>query len=339
LNIRDVARRANVSTATVSRVISGKDIVRQETRHEVLRAIKALGYVPDSNARSLSSGRSGLLGLIISDVTNPFFPDLIQTFTELAEKHHLGAIVSHTNYDAARVERSIQRMVEQKVEGLAIMTSELSERPLRQLGRRRIPMVFLDSSETLLSNHLNHVHVDYERGIREAISHLVGLQHKRIAFISGPKDLRSAAWRQNFFLKVLNEHGIKVNRQTLAHGNHRVDGGYAAMKELLKAKHRPTAVLGSNDLTAIGAISAIYQAGLQVPRDISIIGFDDIEISSAYNPPLTTVRLSRVDVATRAFEILASAINHTRSKVQTTPVTTNLVVRSSTGIAKSRRWL
>lgn len=330
MNIRDVARRAKVSTATVSRVISGIDVVKPKTKERVLNAAEALRYVPNSNARSLSLGRSRLFGLLISDVTNPFFPDLIKTFTELAEKNGYGAIVSHTNYDSERMGRTIQRMMEQKVEGVAIMTSEINEPAIRLLRDHKVPLVFLNYAEAPKYSNMSEIKVDYELGIHEAIDHLVELGHKRIAFISGPQELRSAAWRRTFFLKTMEEKGLPVNSQTLVLGNHRVDGGYQAMQKLLALKKQPTAVLASNDLTAFGAISAIYAAGLQVPGDISIVGYDDIEISGSYNPPLTTVQLSRVEIATRAFEALFDATKGAKAGKASEAVPTKLVVRGST---------
>ena len=331
MNIRQVAEQANVSTATVSRVISNVINVRPQTRARVEQVIKSLGYVPNSNARSLSLGRSGLFGMIISDITNPFFPELVRTFTELAEKNHMGAIVSHTNYDTTRMERGIQRMLEEKAEGVAIMTSELSKESMRQLIRRKVPTVILDSSDTVSGAYMRHIRIDYETGLRQAVNHLAELGHKRFAFIAGPKDLRSALWRQTIFLNVLKERGININSETFVYGNHKVDGGYDAMAQLLALKARPTAVLCSNDLTAFGAITCIYEAGLQVPRDISIVGYDDIELSRAYNPPLTTVSLSRVEIASRAFDLLYAAARKKRGKSNAEPVPTQLLVRKSTG--------
>lgn len=328
LNIRDVAKRARVSTATVSRVMSGIDVVKPSTRERVQAAIAALNYVPNFNARSLSLGRSRLLGIIISDITNPFFPDLIKTFNDLAEKHGYGAIVAHTNYDAQRMQTSVQRMLEQKVEGLAVMTSEMSEPLIRQLEERKVPTVFLDMA--LDSESMGHIRVDYEAGIHQALDHITSLGHKNIAFISGPQDLRSAAWRQTFFLKALQEKGITIEPHHIVPGNHRVDGGYEAMKKLLASRHRPTAVLASNDLTAFGAIHAIYEAGLEVPRDISVVGFDDIEVCSAYNPPLTTVRISRVNIGTQAFEALYGVSQGKSIRADEKVVVPELIVRKST---------
>jgi len=338
MNIRDVAKRAKVSTATVSRVMSGVNVVKPETAERVRKAIEALSYVPNLSARTLSKGRSHLFGVVISDITNPFFPDLIYTFNELAEQHKYRAVFANTNYSSARMELCIHSLLEQKVEGIAIMTSEMSPNSILMIAERGIPMVFLN--EPGPKKNLTNIVVDYKSGMEQAIDHIVGLGHKRIAFIGGPQDLRSAVLRQSIFLKALTEKGIKLDKNRLISGNHRVDGGYAAMQQLLEQTPRPTAVMTSNDLTAIGAISAIYEAGLQVPRDISVVGFDDIEMSSAYNPALTTVRLSRADIATRAFFALYYATNGVtgtaaKRKVRELAdkmVPTQLILRKSTAV-------
>jgi LacI family transcriptional regulator len=328
MNIRDVAERAKVSTATVSRVVSGVDVVKPHTVERVRQAIAELGYVPNSSARMLSMGRSRLLGVVISDITNPFFPDLIHTFNELALQHKYRAVFGNTNYSPVRMEACIQGLLEQKVEGIAIMTSEMSPHLIRMIADRGIPMIFLD--EPVSQKNLSSIVIDYNSGMHQAIDHITSLGHKRIAFIGGPQSLRSAALRQEIFLEALDEKGIALDQDCMTLGNHRVDGGYAAMQKLLLVHPRPTAVIASNDLSAIGAISAIYEAGLQVPRDISVVGFDDIEISSAYNPPLTTVRLSRSEIATRAFFALFSACNSRSAPKAEHLVPTELIIRRST---------
>jgi DNA-binding LacI/PurR family transcriptional regulator len=328
MNIRDVARRAEVSTATVSRVMSGSNVVSPATAERVRRVIDEMGYVANSSARTLSMGRSRLFGLLISDITNPFFPDLVYTFNELAVEHRYRAVFANTNYDPARMGASVQGFLEQKVEGIAIMTSEMSQELIAMIADKGIPMVFLDEPEA--GTRFNYIEVDYTSGMIEAIEHLTALGHERIAFIGGPQELRSAARRQENFLRALEDRRINIDVNQLTVGNHRVDGGYWAMRRLLEHGRRPTAVLTSNDLTAIGAISAIYEAGLTVPKDISVVGFDDIEISSALNPPLTTVRLSRIEIATRAFFALYSASNRTPAPKGAQVVKTELVIRKST---------
>ncbi len=330
MNIREVARLAKVSTATVSRTINGSDKVSPETRERVQRAIEELKFYPNTWARALGSGRSSLYGLIISDITNPFFPELVKSFEDIAVQNGQDVLVANTNYDAARMEVCVSRMLQRKVDGVAIMTSEMDNRLITEFQSRDIPLVFLDTGtvEKLTSN----IVVDYAAGIDAAVEHMVGLGHAAIAFIAGPAVLRSARVRREAFAAGLQRTGIHAG--LIEEGNHQVDGGHAAMARLLGGKTRPTAVLASNDMTAIGALGAIHERGLRVPEDISIVGFDDIQISAFTQPALTTVRLSREEIARVAFRALFS-VRQERGKGGEYRVATSLVLRSSTGAAPS----
>lgn len=337
MNIQEVARRAQVSTATVSRTINGSDKVKAKTAERVRRAIEALNYFPNTNARALGSGRSRLYGLIISDITNPFFPELVKSFEDTAVLHGLEVIVSNTSYKADRAELCVQRMLERKVDGVAIMTSELEPQLLERLKNNGIPLVFLDTGT--VGADTSNVLVNYSKGIDEAVDHLVALGHERIGFISGPMLLPSARTRREAFLESLRRAGISLRKELIVEGNHRIDGGRMAMEELLQLTALPTAILASNDLTAIGAIGSIHQHGLRVPRDISVIGFDDIEISAALYPPLTTVRLSRSHIADRAFHALFSANREPGSRGAEYIVQPELVIRDTTAVRNKSKTL
>jgi DNA-binding LacI/PurR family transcriptional regulator len=326
MNIREVARLARVSTATVSRTINGSDKVTPETKERVRRAIEQLGFYPNTWARALGSGRSNLYGLIISDITNPFFPELVKSFEDIAVQHGQEVLVANTNYDPARMEVCVGRMLQRKVDGVAILTSEMEPRLITELQKREIPLVFLDTGEAqkLTSNIL----VDYVAGVDAAVEHIVGLGHTEIAFISGPMTLRSALIRREAFVGCLKRRGIGAG--LMEEGNHQVNGGHEAMERLLRRKTRPTAVLASNDMTAIGALGAIHEQGMRVPEDISIVGFDDIQISAFTQPALTTVRLSRDEIARVAFRALYS-VRQDGGKGAEYAVATQLVLRGSTG--------
>ena len=331
MNIREVARLARVSTATVSRTINGSDKVTPETKERVQRAIDELKFYPNTWARALGSGRSSLYGLIISDITNPFFPELVKSFEDIAVQHGQEVLVANTNYDPERMELCVSRMLQRKVDGVAIMTSEMDDHLITEFHNRSIPLVFLDTgaAQKLVSNIL----VDYGAGIEAALDHVVHLGHTRIAFIAGPNKLPSARMRQEAFTACLARMGL--NADLVEQGNHQVGGGHDAMIRLLFADPRPTAVLASNDMSAIGALGAIHESGLRVPEDISLVGFDDIQLSSFTQPALTTVRLSREQIAQVAFRALYS-IRQDRGQGAVYPVRPELVVRRSTGPAPSR---
>ncbi len=334
MDIREVAKRAQVSTATVSRTINRPGSVTPKTAERVWQVIHELRYFPNTHARSLVSGRSRILGLLVSDVTNPFFPDLIQVFDDLAVEHGYEVLINSTRYDPARMALAVKRMLERTVEGVAIMTSEMDPLLTEQIAFRNVPMVFLDVG--VEQGGVSNIVVNYEQGVSEAVAHLLALGHTRIAFISGPLTLKSAAIRRSTFLHCLQAAGIAEERRQLAQGDHTIDGGFGAMRELMESPVRPTAVLTSNDLTAMGALRAARRAGLRVPDDISIVGFDDIHLAEFTEPPLTTVRLPREELASKAFHVLMRNIQRAgecndSEVIADRTVQTRLIVRESTG--------
>lgn len=338
MNITAVAKRAGVSTATVSRVMNGTANVSPETAERVREAVGALNFYPDINARALGSGRSGLYGLIISDITNPYFPELVKAFEDIAVEHGQDVLIANTDYDPKRMEMCVVRMLQRRVDGVAIMTSEMEDRLIRTLGQRQIPMIFMDTAGG--GRGARAVNVDYTGGITEAMQYLFRLGHRDIAFISGPLALSSARARAEAFQAALQEHGVNIRPEWLQEGDHRVEGGHHAMKRILNSGSLPTAVLGSNDLTSIGAMGAIHEEGLEIPRDISVVGFDDIELSGYTLPALTTLHVPRRELAATAFRALFRGRNTAPAKGDAKRehvITTKLVVRGSTGPARANR--
>lgn len=333
MNIAAIAKRANVSTATVSRTLNQSGPVKAATARKVWRAATELNYYPNSHARALVSGRSRLIGLIVSDITNPFFPELIRTFEGLAAHKQYDLLLTSTDYDTTRMTACLRRMLERKVDGVAMMTSEMDAGLIKELARRNVPIVFMDVGQ--IGPRMSHVSIDYGNGVRQAVDHIVGLGHKHVAFITGPLELHSARTRQQAFVDGLRQHGVTLDRRFVREGTHTAEGGEKAMNELLALTRRPTAVVCSNDWTAIGALHAIHAAGLRIPEDLSLVGFDDIPLSSYITPPLTTVRMSARDVGSTAFQALFSLIGEEHVEGDVYQVATKLVVRHST--AKPRK--
>jgi LacI family transcriptional regulator len=337
MGIREVAKRANVSTATVSRTINAATSVDPDTAARVWEAIRELNYYPDLQARSLVSGRSRIFGLIVSDITNPFFPELVKGFEDVAVSNGYEVMVSSTNYDTDRMALCVRRMLERKVEGVGIMTSEMDSALIDEMVRRKVPTVFLDVGQ--VHEFISNIRVDYASGINSAVDHLLGLGHSRIGFISGPLKLKSAGVRRSAFLEYLTHAGILEDDELVTEGDHTIDGGLDAMSRLLQLTDPPTAVLASNDLTAIGAMSAVRRHGWSVPKDVSIIGFDDIHFAEFIEPPLTTIRVPRRELAETAFHAL---LNHNQPEVEGVVVhgveysiSTTFVVRGSTAGART----
>ena len=335
MDIQQVAKRAGVSTATVSRVLNGSPKVRKETSERVRRVIDELNYVPNNSARNLRIGRSQLYGLIVSDIKNPFFPDLIDQFESLAAARGIDVIFTHTNYDSERLATCIRRLVERNVDGIAIMTSEVDEQALRIATGRNVPVVLLNQPS--LRESYGTVLVDYTRGYREAVEHLKKLGHRNIVFLTGPAELSSVRRRQKAFEAAAKKCGSSVRDEQFILGDMRVEGGRTAMESLLQRKPRPTAVVAANDLMAIGAMQAAMAAGLHVPEEISIIGFDDLPLATIMHPQLTTIHLSRHEIAGEAFEQLLQMHRKEPGHAQRPErkVHPRLIVRESTGPAPS----
>jgi LacI family transcriptional regulator len=334
VSIRDVAKRAGVSIATVSRAVNGIASVDPELARRVWKAIEEVGYLPNTQARALVSGRSHMLGLIVSEITNPFFPELIQEFENLAVAQGYEVFVGSTSYEPARTEALIRRMLQRNVDGVAVMTFGIEEELVQKLVEREFPLVFVDAGPDL--PNIRVIKVDYGEGIRQGVQHLAALGHRRIAFISGPLRLRSAVARRDAFIKSMAELGLTVPSENLVEGSHTMEGGIEAMERLIALPELPTAVMCSNDMTAIGVLHALYRTTYKVPDDISVVGFDDIHLAQFMLPPLTTVQMSCKDLATAAVEALRAGIerDHSRAAKAQWQVPTRLVVRQSTAFPR-----
>lgn len=337
VDIRDVAAKARVSIATVSRTINYIPSVNPVLAARVWKAVAELDYFPNTQARALVSGKSKLLGLIVSEITNPFFPELIHEFEQVAISKGYEILIGSTNYEPKTMELCARRMLERKVDGVAIMTFGVEEFVLDRFIAEGIPIIFIDAAEKHpLSDTLA---VDYRAGIREGVQHLAGLGHRDIGFISGPLLLHSADMRRAAFLNCLHEAGLTENPRWLVEGDHTLDGGRDAMNQLLTLHDQPTAIMCSNDLTAIGVQHALFEANLKVPDDFSLIGFDDVHLAEYTIPPLTTVRMSCKDLAQAAVASLISHMLPTAVAPETptkTSIQTRLIVRQTTGMPKAR---
>lgn len=330
-DIRTVAAMAKVSIATVSRTINGSPVVSEKLAKRVWQAIEQLNYYPNTHARSLVSGRSRILGVIVENITNPFFPELVQSFEEVAVANGYEVLISSSNSNPAILTNCVRRMLERKVEGVAVMTFGEEEPVLDQLAHHDIPIVLAEFH--LDDPKASTILLDYASGIRAAVDHLAGLGHTKVAYLAGPHKLHSAITRENDFRNAMEGAGLTVQKKWVIECDHTLKGGMAGFAHLQGLDARPTAVLCSNDMTAIGVLRAAYMKDLRVPQDLSVVGLDDIDFAEFTLPPLTTIRLSRTDLARAAFEAL-------RQQVETSAggnvereflVSTNLVVRGSTG--------
>jgi DNA-binding LacI/PurR family transcriptional regulator len=334
VSIRDVAKRAGVSIATVSRAVNNISTVNAELAERVWKAIEEIGYLPNTQARALVSGRSRMLGLIVSEITNPFFPELVKEFENLAVAQGYEVLIGSTNYEPARTESLIRRMMQRNVDGVAVMTFGIEEELVQKLVEREFPLVFVDAGPDL--PNIRVLKVDYAEGIRQAVQHLAALGHREIAFISGPLHLRSATSRRDAFRRSMAELGLTVPHENIVEGTHTMEGGKEAADKLLALPHLPTAIMCSNDMTAIGVLHALHRTTHRVPDDISVVGFDDIHLAQFMLPPLTTVQMSCTQLAAASVEALRAGIepDNPNAKRKEWFIPTQLVVRQSSSFPR-----
>jgi len=334
MNMRDIAKLAGVSSATVSNVINGSSVVRPETAERVRKVIEETRFVPNGSAATLKYGRSSSYGLIIPDITNPFFPEFIRSFERILVNNNQDMFLATTDLHVSRMQQTIRRMLIRQVDGIALLAAEIETEPIEALVHHRVPLVTMD--RRVVGPGLSDVMIDYLSGMREAVRHLRDLGHERIAYIGGSSGLTISDHRINAFRAAMSEAGLTVYPEYVRAGNYRMSGGEVCMEELFGLEERPTAVMCTNDLTAIGALRVIRRHGFSVPADFSIVGFDDIDMSDIIQPPLTTLRLSREDLAQAFYTALSEFGKDPHVVGRQYSVTTSLVLRESTGAAPQR---
>jgi LacI family transcriptional regulator len=302
--IRDVAERAGVSTATVSRVISGTTRVKPTTRAGVLAAVEALGYRPSGVARSLKLRSTRTIGLVVTDIANPYFPKIVRAVEDAALERGHAVLLCDGADDPSREETYLDLLIERRVDGIVIASSGLEERYREWLGRRPVPVVLVNC--TARGAALPAILSDNRAGGRLAAEHVLALGHRRIGHVSAPSRNAAAGER----LAGIRDATEAVPDAELAvvDGDGTVEGGEAAAHQLLDRPPGPTAILCYNDLTAIGVVRAVRDRGLRVPADVSVVGYDDIPFSAWLEPALTTVAQDTSEMGRWAVERLVERI-------------------------------
>jgi LacI family transcriptional regulator len=330
--MREVAKRAGVSPATVSRVLNKTHYISTETEQRVLEVVRQLNYYKNVHARRLATGQSDLFGLVISEIANPYFPEIIRGFQASAWDRGLDVLLCNTEYDQSRTKSVIRKLIESDVRGVAIMTASVGKSATSDLIAAGVGVVFcnLGRAEKLVSN----ISIDYQRGIAQAIEHVVALGHRRAAVIAGPEDNHTA-----IIIKQALINGLKARKLSpfpVLESNYRVDAGASSVRAILSQPEIPTVVFCGSDLIAMGAMSALEAAGVRIPEDVSVIGIDDISFAFLARPPLTTIRVPRERLGTIAFEALDKMLKLKRRKGTDYYVETELVVRRSTAAAREQ---
>jgi LacI family transcriptional regulator len=331
VSMREIAKLAGVSNATVSRVIHGSSLVTEETTRRIQKIIQELNFVPNNSAAYLKSGKSQIYGIIVPDLTNPFFTEVVKLFEGLLAENEQELLVANTDSRSPRMQRSVRRMLLRRVDGVALLTPELEASSLESLVQNRIPVVTTNHHH--IANGLSDIMIDLAGGIAQTIAHLKELGHRHVGFIGGSAGLATSRVRRESFLEAVVKQGLSSREGWMVEGNSRIDGGSAAMAKILSQPEIPTAVVAANDLTAIGALRIARKQGLRIPGDISIAGCDDIEMADIVFPPLTTLRICRKDYARMLFKALQEAGQDLTRPGRQFELPTRLVVRQSTGPA------
>ena len=305
--IFDVARRAGVSTATVSRVLAGIGNPRPATEAAVRAAAEALDYRPSGVARSLRMKRTRTLGLIVTDIGNPFFPELVRGADVAARSRGYSIILGSAAYDEHRALHYLDLMVDRRVDGLIIASSQLSNTSRPWLTRSPVPLVAVNAEPTDPS--ITVITSDNIGGARMATEHLIGLGHRRLAYIRGAESFSADEPRVAGFRAAGRAAGLARTDLREVRGDGQVEGGELAAARLLSERTGITGIVCYNDVTAIGALRALRAAGLRVPEDISVIGCDDIAAAGWVVPSLTTVGQQKAEMGTLAVELLVSRID------------------------------
>jgi LacI family transcriptional regulator len=329
MSLEQVARRARVSTATVSRVLNDKGLVKSTTRARVLKAVEELKYSPNLHARSLAGGKSRSIGVIVSNIENPFFLDVYKAVEDGAHRAGYEVVMANTDYSSERLVTSVRLMIGRRVAGLAAIVSEIDRELIEELAGHRIPVVFYDVGAP--RRNITNIRVDYRRGMEKLTAYLYSLGHRRLGFLGHHATLGPINERRKAVLDAAARYpGLQV--ETTADAD-TLEGGRRAARVLLDAHAGLTAIVCVNDLTAVGALRELRSQGLRIPEDVSVTGFDNVTLAQFCHPALTTVHIPRDQIGRTICSVLMN-----REKVPLPDefvIDPELVLRESTGPART----
>jgi LacI family transcriptional regulator len=332
MNLEQVARRAKVSTATVSRVLNNATVVKSSTRARVMRAIEDLKYHPNLHARSLAGGKSRAIGVIVSNLENPFFFDIYKAVEAGAHAQGYEVVMANTDYRSEQLVSSVRMMIGRRVAGLAAVVSEMEPALIDELTESRTPAVFYDVGTP--KRNITNIRVDYRRGMEKVVEYLHSLGHRRLGFIGhhamlGPVNERMRAVTDAVARHQALEVRAAADADTL-------EGGRQAARSLLASGFQPTALICVNDITAVGALRELRERGLRVPKDVSVTGFDNIRLSEFCYPALTTVHIPRERIGQITCDCLLPQAEAPAARETEIVIDPEFVLRDSTGPAPLR---
>lgn len=333
VTIRDVAKHAGVSTATVSRVLNDEPRVTPAYRQAVLDAVAELGYRRDRIARSLRARQSQILGLIISDIQNPFFTSVLRGVEDIAYERDYTVLLCNSDENPLKERLYLDIMISERVAGVIVTPARETNNYSQVVVKAGIPVVAVD--RRMLDLKVDTVVVDSTEGAYRAVEHLLRLGHRRIAFIGGPPEVMTAQERKEGYLAALRQFGIPPDPALIRTTDYKLEGGYRATSEVLELDHPPTAIFAANNLTTLGALNCIHEKDLRIPGDVAIVGFDDMPWSTSLNPPLTAVAQPAYELGRTAASLLLQRIKQPDREVVEVKLSSRLIVRKSCGETSS----
>lgn len=327
ITIKDVASEADVSISTVSRVLNNKPDVGDNTRKKILKIIDKLNYNPNNIARGLVMKKTNTIGLIIPDISNPFFPEVAKAIEDQAQKLGYSVILFNTDNNLEREKKAVDVLRGKQVDGLIVSLSLDNSNILEELKEKNYPVVQIDRQA--LSNSYPLISIDNEESAYYIVEYIIKNGHQKIAHITGNLHTTTARDRLAGYKKALKDNNIEINNKLIFEGNYSQNSGYKNMKKILKYKDRPTAVFAANDITAAGVYKAIFEANLKIPEDIAVAGHDDIDLATLLQPQLTTMAQPKYELGKRAIIYLFKMINKNNINGKDQILKTNLMIRNS----------
>ncbi len=327
--LRDVAIRAQVSVSTVSRVINNEPRVKKKTREKVEAAILELSYLPNRVAQRLRSinARNKLIGLVLPDIQNPFYVDVVRGVEECAYEHNFAVMIGNFAQSERKEKMYLDVLQSESVDGLIVAPSHGRDQHIARVMENGYSVVCIDRG--LIGMDVDIVKVNNEAGAFGAIEYLIGLGHTRIAHITGHPEIPTTAERVAGYDRAMAKHNLDIDPDLIMNSNSDYASGAALMRDLLDLPHPPTAVFTANNLLTLGALKSIHERELDIPADISIVGFDDMYWSMSLNPPLTAVRQSGYDIGKKAAELLLKRLAVPHRPTVSLVLDTELIVRQS----------
>jgi len=330
MTLTKVAKQARVSTSTVSRVLNQPSLVKKSTRVRVLKAIEQYKYHPNMYARVLAGRKNYTLGMVVSNIENPFFLDIFRSLEDEARRRGYEVAVANTDYAPKRLVSAVHLMIERRVAGLAVIVSETDPTLFEELKHCNLPVVFYDVGQA--GGCITRIHVNYRSGMKKAVTYLYSLGHRKMTFVGHHSSLQPLHHRKEAFLQAIQQYAGEVESATVAERDG-PEGGRQATATLLASGFKPTAILCVNDFMAIGAMQALRDRGLKIPEDVSITGYDNIRLSSFLSPALTTLDIPRDQIGRRAFQALVPEKGDSAVVGNEVCIEPQLIVRESTGPA------